>query len=229
MNKLIEADYLYKFDPATDYVVVMLTGINRFSFYHGNEWRTFGEMSDFSKNSDREWRRHWSSTKKPTHPYTSKMEMFVEDLWNLDWAIYNTWISVIAIKNLLVAKNIKHKIEMAFGVGYDWHQNLQTISPDSVKKIAEIQEIIGSRRVNTPALHVTSKKQVTVYDDGAIDGHPNMSMHYQYAKQNYPEFITETSDNFYQAMAPKLDLSSPSAQSAAFEKALLEYKNIKRI
>jgi hypothetical protein len=215
MNKLIEADHQYKFDPATDYVIIMLTGINRFSFYHNNDWRTFGEMSDYVRYKD--------GRNVSVRPYFPKLQPFATDLWNLDWAIYNTWISVVAMKNLLVAKNIPHKI--VIGIKTNELLPESGVNAKSVEKLAEVNEIVDIAY----GLYPPPQPVQIEFRDGTKDGHPSIMAHHKYANMHFPQFNTDISAEFYKTMTQKMDMSSPNACATAFEKSLLEYKNIKRI
>lgn len=223
MQKLIEVDHQYKFNPETDFVTIMITGVNRFSFYHESEWRTFGDMSGYSILN----KPPVAGRKLIDKPYFHELKSFVTDLWNPDWAVYNTWISVIAIKNFLVAKNIPHKLLLALETDH-WVEKPGLVGITDIisnKKIAEVIQILDNR----VPLSTLTRRDATKFQDGTCDGHPTMSMHYDYVKKNFPEFVTETSDSFFQSMNEQFNPSSPDAQSKAFELSLVEYKNIQRI
>ena len=221
MQKLIETDNQYNFNE-TDYVVVMLTGVDRFSFYHNQEWRTFGEISSYATRDT-----------NTDNTYSKKLKSFVTELWNPDWAIYNTWISAITIKNFLIAKNIPHKILLALDID-QWIEKSELLGVADSRsnlKITEVIRLLDNKESFQLFCRKTDPRQSKkiTFDDGRYDSHPSMYMQYNYAKQNFADLITETTDKFIHSMTEQFDFSSSDAQSKAFEKSLLAYTHIQRI
>ena len=53
MNRIIEADRTYNFNPDTDFVLIMLTGFGRFSYLpRQSGWQTKGDLYSYNNNTN---------------------------------------------------------------------------------------------------------------------------------------------------------------------------------
>ena len=105
-NSFIEANNEYQFNNETDIIFIAMSGFGRFSYMANAkgteldariyEWETNGDTL-FTNNEG--------------HPEISKL--IGNKIFNYNWAAYNSWISFITMKNILVEKKINHKIIMS--------------------------------------------------------------------------------------------------------------------
>lgn len=207
MNRVVEADNLYNL-KSDDTVIVMLTGIGRFSYLNRTKkWITHGDLFEYHHN-----------TKDPV------VKDFVTHMYSEDWGIYSAWIAAKTIKTILTAKNIKHKILM----GID---NRNYLRPDGCKwreediitqinKTNEIYELLDVKETMDEWL----TRQNFHRDDFNFwvnnkqrDGHPTSRMHSLFAKEHLSEYYTEKSDNFLTQAETAFVNSSQHDQERRYE------------
>jgi hypothetical protein len=179
-NSFIEANDEYKFNNETDTIFIAMSGFGRFSY-----------MANIEKNElDARiyaWETHGDTlfTNNEGHPEISKL--IGNKIFNYSWAAYNSWISFITMKTILVEKKINHKIIMSINnKHYLTDFDLLDISDDMVKKIKylyskldideSIDEFLKANFPNHP---------------GGI--HPTKEIYYEYVLKYFPEYITEKS------------------------------------
>lgn len=173
MNRVIEVDRYYDFDPETDTVYVMLSGIGRFSWLKNNKWETPGDLNGWIKHS------------KDDPNYLS-VKSFTENLWNDDWAVHMSWIAAVAIKKLLSIKNIPHKLLMGLDNShYIQHRNMLNLNSISADKAKDIYDMLSIKE------SLEEFRKTVEESDG--HGHPSASMHLLYATKHFPELITDRS------------------------------------
>jgi hypothetical protein len=179
-NSFIEANEEHKFNKETDTIFIAMSGFGRFSymdFIKGTELDT--RIYDWKTNGDTLF------TKCEGHPEISKL--IGNKIFNYNWAAYNSWISFITMKNILVEKKINHKIIMSINnKHYVTDFDLLDISDDMVKKIKylysklDIDESIDEFiNANFPNINGGN--------------HPTKEIYYEYVLKYFPEYITEKS------------------------------------
>lgn len=184
-NRFIEADNKFNFNSETDYVVVMLTGIGRFSFMKNNHsLETHGDLVIHAANN----------------PSKTEVAWIVDNIWSEKWQVYNAWVNAHIIKKILELKKIKHKILL--GLNYEWYlTNTKDLSNDDILKVNDIIYGVAhdpsSLTTFFSDLDNTESKNKTQQfwkNTNRYDGHPSQFVHYQYMKKMFPEFDTIESE-----------------------------------
>lgn len=200
MNKLFEADEIYKLNSDTDFVIVALTGFGRFTYLtppgKGYNW------DKATYDDEVQWNYSWETHgdilfNNAGHPETVKL--IRDRIFNFAWASYNSWMAFTIIKNILVSKNIEHKIIMAIDNTHYMNEaytlglhhkfdNIGHISPkikDLYNKL-DINESIASYRKNYMG-------KGNLYPDDHDGCHPSKEVYYDYMVKYLPELITNKS------------------------------------
>jgi hypothetical protein len=208
MSKFIEADAKYKFNAETDYIVVMFTNFNRFSYYDKIGWKLQGSVYN-------------------NHTYP---EQFRNDMWSEDWGIYNSWVAVSYIKQLLRFKAIEHNILLAMdSIYYQESPFDDTLSNSlSTKFVDNIYNLV----LDSESLDKWKTKKYKYPEDYYLyekeqytDAHPTQKMHYEYVKEKFPQFDTEDSKKTFEFLESILDTSSMQAQNEIYNKQFYQIKN----
>lgn len=210
MNRVVEVNDICKFNSETDYVIVMLTGIGRFSFLRdAGQWQHYGELHTY-----------YSITKDP------KIKPFLDNMWTEDFAAYQSWIAVKTIKDLLVTHNIPHKILMGIDNSpYTYRAgDLTQLSIDRVKEIYEIVDVKQSID-EWKTLSPENKDSPYWKDIKNIDGHPSPKAYLKYLKENLPEFVTDKSINEVMEHYKIFDYSSQGNQQNNFNNTFRKVYN----
>jgi hypothetical protein len=178
MNRIIEANHIYKFNPDTDFVLVMLTGFGRFSYLPPNvSWQTKGDLHSYNHNTN--------------DPVTVE---FTKNMWSDDWAVYQSWIASRVIKQTL--KNINHT--MVMGVDNSAYIDGTANISDHMKPLAdEIYDIIY---INITLYKWKEKNQYYDSpfwsDENRADGHPSTNIYLKYIEEFFPRFNTTKTRKF---------------------------------
>jgi hypothetical protein len=201
MNRLIEADDKFKFN-SNDVVIVMLTGLCRFSYLPTNtDWATQGDLMNYlyhNKNSNLEW--------------------FVKNMWSESYSVYSGWTSTKIIKELLTAKNIKHMIFM--GIDNSAYLTDKELSIDAKQKVQEIYNMTDLPVSLDEWRENNYKKDEWVYwaESKSFDGHPSQKMHYDFVKKYMPEYATDKSDDIFNKVESIFINSNQQLQGKNFSK-----------
>jgi hypothetical protein len=178
MNRIIEADHIYKFNPDTDFVVVMLTGFGRFSYLPPlSQWQTKGDLYSYNHNTN--------------DPVTVE---FVKNMWSDDWAVYQSWIATKVIKQTL--KNVKHSLVMGIdnSAYFDGTANVS----DYIKPMSK--EIYDMLDINITLDEWKEKNQYydtpIWIDENRPDGHPSTNIYLKYIEEFFPRFNTTKTRKF---------------------------------
>lgn len=180
LNKFIEADALYNFNPKDDYIVVMFTSFSRFSFYNKYGWNCSGSVFN-----------------NPSH-----RKEFVNEMWTEDQGIYNSWIAINAIKSILTLKGIKHKLLLGvnaiFNDGKFDSTLYNRLSTKMEKEFENLLDDSESMMTWQNKLYHYPTDFNYYEDEGYTDSHPTQFMHYTYMKEKFPEFDTPMSKKRYE-------------------------------
>jgi hypothetical protein len=202
MNQVFEQNDIIHFNTETDFIIVMFTGISRFSYIDKKlkTWQTNGDLRNLASKYNED----------PTYRVISN---FVENVWSEKWAVYQSWIAIKAVKEFLTSKNLKHKILMGIDNSYYISdQDLLELSTDDIVKINDIYSMLDIRESLDE--FVGPEKKVTYFlEDKISDGHPTQSQHFQYMSKHFPEFVTPKSTRVFQEVESIFDNSSRTAQS----------------
>jgi len=206
MNRVIEADAKFKFNPATDYVLIMVTGFGRFS-YLKDHWRTNGDLYGY-----------YQGTKDKT------VEWIIDNLWSERWAVYQSWIAIKTIKDLLTLKGVPFKIVMGIDnthymkeTATQWGQTL-VIKPSTMEKVQDIYNMVNDpdESYDMWCYHRYKTNDYITWKNGQYEGHPSQRMHYDYLKDKFPEFNTSKSKELFDKTESIFLYDSQAIQEANF-------------
>lgn len=200
MNRVVEADQIYNFNPVTDFVVVMLTGFGRFSYLPENSnWHTKGDLHTYNNNTN--------------DPVTVE---FTKNMWSDDWAVYQSWIATKVIKQTL--KNIKHYIVM--GIDNSAYIDGTANVSDYMKPLAD--EIYDVLDVD---ITLDEWKKKNNHDDSPFwteenrrDGHPSTNVYLKYIEEFFPRFNTTKTRKFVNRSNRTFDYTSQTNMEHKFSK-----------
>lgn len=199
MSKFIEADNLFNFTEK-DHVIVMFTGVSRFSFYSKTGWVCNGNVY---------------------HPGVD--QGFVNNMWTLDWGIYNSWIAINVIKKLLDLKKVNYKFLTSIDNHTIYSSFENEIKDSSKKYYSEFLDLLNDKE----SLDVWKNKKYKYPEDyyrfehqQYEDGHPTQLMHYEFVKEKLPEFDTDTTKRTFELAEKSLDLRNHGTQAESFYKNL---------
>jgi len=200
MNRIIEADHTYNFNPDTDFVVVMLTGFGRYSYLpHNSSWQTKGDLYSYNNNTN--------------DPITTE---FVKNMWSDDWAVYQSWIAAKVIKQTL--KNIKHTVVM----GID-----NSAYIDGTAEVSDYMKPLADEIHNILDIDITLDewKKKNQYNDSPfwteenrIDGHPSTNIHLKYIEKFFPKFNTTKTRKIVNQLNKNFDYTSQPIMETKFNK-----------
>jgi hypothetical protein len=180
LNKFIEVDNLYNFNANDDYIVIMFTSFSRFSFYNKYGWNCPGSVFN-----------------NPAHT-----KEFTNKMWSEDQGIYNSWIAINTIKQILTLKGIKHKFLLGVDAIHNDGKFDDTLySQLSPKLEKEFESLLDEPESMMTWQHRNFKypQDFNYYEDkGYIDSHPTQLMHYTYMKEKFPEFNTPIAKERYE-------------------------------
>lgn len=207
-SKFIEADVKYKFNSETDYIVVMFTNFNRFSYYDKIGWKLQGNI------------------------YQNKIypEQFRDEMWSEDWGIYNSWVAVNTIKQLLRYKAIENKLLISMDSLYYQDSPFDDTLTNalSTKFANNIYNIIS----DSESLDSWVAKRYKFPDDYDLfveedfrDAHPTQLMHYEFMKEKFPQFNTNKSKNTFELLESLKDTSSYNNQQQSYQLNFNQIKN----
>jgi hypothetical protein len=197
MNRFIEVSNILNED---DYVVVMFTNMDRFSFRNKNNWKHGGNI-------------YWN---------TDIPKDFLENMWSDEWSIYQTYIAVKTIKEILTLKNIKHTFLTSMNniVLENEHRLNKLMNKyfTYIKDTLDIKEAMDDwKRINFE----NESNYVKYEDRDTHDTHPTQLMHYQYLKEIFPEYDTLESKERYELSLTAVDTRSIESQFQAYAKKIL--------
>jgi hypothetical protein len=203
-DKVVEANETFKF-TSTDYVIVMLTGFGRFSYYPNNHWVTNGDLYSYYANTK-----------------DSIVKNFVDSMWSENWAVQKSWIAAKTIKQIL--KNTPHVFLMSIDnrhyleeKGSKWGEQF-TIRPDMVSKAADIYDMLDVKESMDEWMTRNCKRTdhyIWRDDNNRLDRHPTQKMHFDFMKEKLPNFDNVRSRDFLQFAN---DIFIDSTQSKQHEK-----------
>ena len=207
MNKFVEADTMFNFGPE-DTVIVMLTGIGRFSYYNRTKnWTTNGDLFEYHHN-----------TQDPV------VKEFVTNMYSEDWAIYSAWIAANTIKTILTAKKVKHKLLMGIDNsnykrtdGCKWREEdliTQTNKTNEIYHLLDVKITLDEWMKKRKFKH----NEFTLWQNNKqVDRHPTTKMHSMFAKEHLSEFYTNKSDKFLEEVEDNFVNTSQRDQGHRFD------------
>lgn len=199
MNRFIEVNTNLNLNK-NDYVVIMFTNVDRFSFRNKIAWVHGGNV--------------YFNTSIPSE--------FMENMWSDEWGIYQTYIAMKTIKEILTLKEIKHTFLTSMDNLYliDEYENNFLIKYylNCIDDLLDVKESMD----NWKRRNYEDIMEYTKYDDrDEYDTHPTQKMHYEYLKEIFPEYDTDASKERYELSLKSVDTTSIEAQHHIYAKNIL--------
>jgi hypothetical protein len=200
MNRFIEVNNNLNLNE-TDYVIVMFTNMDRFSFRNKNNWYHGGNIY-FNPNISNE---------------------FLENMWSSEWSVYQSFIAIKTIKEILTLKNIKHTFLTSMNnnaLSNEYKNNkLMKHYFDSIYDMLDVKKSMDDwRRENYP----NQLEYVKYGDQNEYDTHPTQTMHYRYLTETFPEYDTLKSKQRYELSLKAVNNKSTKLQHEIYSKIILE-------
>jgi hypothetical protein len=187
-NRLIEIDKLANLNPNTDYVIVGITGFNRFSWLDSqSRWVSGGDIKTLNQQLFNE----------PTPPWADANNPFKDGVWNFTFGLYQSYVAINTIKSFLTLKKIPHKLIMSLNnIFYKTHADLLGIEAFNSRMVDDIYNMTDIKY----SLEEFKKDDPDIYfpEDKMRDGHPSQLLGYQYIKKFFPEFDTIKTKEFFE-------------------------------
>jgi hypothetical protein len=179
MYKLYEIDKIYNFNKETDVILIGTTGIARHSFltnnldYEGiNSWKTSGDIIPINSHHEKD------------------IKTFSNTLFNLNHAIYSSYMAINYMKVFLENKEIKFFVYPA--VNSDFYLDLAKeldISNRSKNLYSDwkLSHDIGE---SIDSFFMTDDR-IIIFETGEKDSHPPIIAYYKYTEKYFPEFVND--------------------------------------
>jgi len=211
-STLLEADAHIGLNAETDLVIAMISGFGRFSYLKKNasgypSWSCHGDMVNYClANPD------------------SELTPFYNLLWSDEYAIFQSWVAVKSIKNLLVGKNIPHRILL----GIDNRSYLSINNTKFSSKVEEIYTLVENKEsfMEWMTLSIENADTPKFINEKGPDGHPSTAAHYKFIKEHLPELVTEKSKAFRDYWVENFDYSDRQAQADKYYVEFAHQKNL---
>jgi hypothetical protein len=213
LNQVVQANELYKFNPATDYITVGTTGFGRFSRVgphedHANSFKWLVNGDIFPEY--------------PAHPENARL--WAREFESYQWSVYRSLSSLKTIKLLFDSLGLNYKM-------YSSIYNPHLINIDStpqteqtVDMIHQFNSLIQTEESVDEFLvdYNRNKGMRGIPDHPWIDGHPLVCVSYDYLKKYFSEYDTELTKELVNKHTD-LMYSIPTRQeySALFERDFL--------
>ena len=205
LGNLIECDQLYNLNSETDFVLIGVSGVGRFSYFDpAAGWQTNGDIIPIN----------------PGHP--KKTQLFSKEFFSLDWGIYDSWVAIKSIKAILASKEIEHIVYPSIDNSIYLDSNLlprQGIVP-------RLQELIDISDIQEP-IETFSKPNKIIFTNGDKDGHPSTQDYFRYFLKYFRRFDTPLAKELLNSIVSNFDFSSRQAQCILFHKIYNQFCNTK--
>jgi hypothetical protein len=184
-----------------DVVLIMFSSIDRFDFINQNSYfETNGSV--YSK-------------------YHSLYGDFIFNKWSEEFGLYNSWFSITSAKQLLDSIGCEYQLMKSFN--FDQIDGLEEYEkPNNINQRMDIclnlinKIIVGE---NLTEFHLKKNKQY-YFDDlpNKVDGHPPISTHLEWIKQNMKKYYVEEMDliceNWEKGIPKKIvDIKNPNKKN----------------
>lgn len=168
-SKLYECNVVNKFNK-DDTILIMLSSCDRFDYINNNSiWVSEGNIYND---------RH------SLHGY------FTEKAWNQENALYSTWYNVNTIIQLLESIGCSYKIMKGFDFfSIDGKMGLFDEKLSKQKRVINIRDYFDSLSLGTSLTEFHNSNPLTYkFPDGHVDGHPTITNHHDWVKENMSEY-----------------------------------------
>jgi hypothetical protein len=173
MQRFIESDSYYNFNKETDVIMIAISGLGRYSFPV-----TINDEDFFYSRGDLDVSQ---SSTKDSKEVIENFEFVRTKFWKKRYSVFDSYIAVKIMKDILSSKNIEHRIFA--GIDY--------------KLYLENPEVFGIK----DELYSKIKLMQGMFDfeesisefDNFNEHHPTQQTHYNFTKKYFPEFLSERS------------------------------------
>lgn len=200
MNRFFEVNKKHKFDKNTDLVMIGITGFGRFTYWPRR--RNWYPRGDIAHGID-----------DPT------LNAFLTDMWSEDWAVYQSWIAISSVKQLLDLLGIDYKFFQAVEIDHYLSKELTDIKEDSIKKAQEV--VSWGQGLNFE--HWKTKNKLNAispyfHEQKGVDGHPSGTVYLKFVQDHFPEFLSEKSNELVDYWEKNFDHSASINMTNKFNK-----------
>lgn len=197
MNRFME---VYDTLNEDDYVVVMFTNIDRLSFRNKTGWVHGGNIYFNDSISDD----------------------FLEKMWSDEWSIYQSYIAIKTIKEILILKNIKHTFLSSMNnilLSNEYMSNkLIKYYLNSIDDMMDVKVAMDDWK---RAKYKSESEYIKYEDQREYDTHPTQKMHYEYLKETFPKYDTSESKLRYELSLEAVDTKSTQLQFEKYAQKIL--------
>lgn len=202
-NKVFEVNEYYDLNPETDFVTIMTTGFNRFSWFNTKDrsWNSSGDLGT--------WRSPGQG------PGIKSMTGFLENMWNDEWAVYESYLGLLSAKRFLEAKGIEHKILK--GIPFNFFGSNSSKVREEFSKFIENMEQFYDFKETLHDLKIDIQGErgyiFGTGENGLCDGHPTIASHLAYIEKYLPDYYTEKTIEFAKKCEDSLILDDRNRQA----------------
>ena len=179
LNRLVEANQLFKFNPETDFILVGITSVGRYSHWDNHDdWICAGDVFSLSDNF--------------------KTAKFAKTIYNETWAGYRSTMAILNIRDVLKTYGVKHIV-------YPTVDNVDYLSGNYAyndvprKAFIPILKEHFNKAFETLTIKTSideirneaENQKITFIKSDYDDDHPTTSTYYYYLKKYFNHFDTD--------------------------------------
>jgi hypothetical protein len=173
MQRFIEADSYYNFNKETDVIIIAISGLGRYSFP-----LTINDKDFLYSRGDLDVSQ---SSVFDTEEVRENFEFVRTKFWKKRYSVFDSYIAVKIMKDILSARNITHKIFAGLDYKiYIENPNVYEINEQLLSKIKLMESMLDF------------KESLSEFDN-FNEHHPSQQTHYNFAKKYFSEFLGEKS------------------------------------
>jgi hypothetical protein len=196
-NRLLECHDLNGITKE-DHVLIMFSDYNRYDLLRNDNWNTHGSLYNL----------HFPDNEKGRKDKLAR-EWFLDNYWTQQHAVYQTWFMIEYVKTILDDIGCKYKLMSAFNI-LEYGELIKTdddlkesmYANWAVKKLSKILSPINLRDSQSGAAYSFMLDN----GDKFTDNHPTITDHYNWVKNQMPEYYfpeMENSKNRWESMVVK--------------------------
>jgi hypothetical protein len=173
MQRFIEADSYYNFNQETDVIMIAISGLGRYSFpvtINDNDYVYSRGDLDVSQSSVFD-----------TEEVRENFEFVKTKFWKKRYSVFDSYIAVKIIKDILSARNITHKIFA--GLDYKIYIENPDVYGINEQLLSKIKLMEGM---------LDFKESLSEFNN-FNEHHPSQQTHYNFAKKYFSEFLGKKS------------------------------------
>lgn len=173
LSKLIECNRMEKITK-DDVVMVMFTSSNRCDIILPNsEYTTIGNI--YCEKGFEIFGEH-----------------FLKNTWTIEHGVYNSWMSINAVKLILDGIGCKYKLMTGFDFySIDHHNPPTVVEPTNARLKAcleDLDKIFQGKDLNNFSINNYDRDVLSYRFNGQIDHHPTVTIHHDWVKEILPDF-----------------------------------------